>query len=206
MVAPLGCPDDAFLTLFTSAFTGLWESYSPSCVVLAVGADGLKGDPVVGQDGWRLTSRGLGDCVKLVSRYCGSRGNNEVDGNNNNNNNTTTTPLLILGGGGYNDVNAARTFATCTVASVEGVRANFEELMPPGIPESDPYFDRYSSNNFMMHTDEERTREMGEEGEPGYKEREEGLKKARGEVRDAISRIKGKALLGKRRYEADTFE
>ena len=85
--------------------------------------------------------------------------------------NKTKVPLLILGGGGYNDVNAARTFTTCTVASVEGVRKNFgRDLMPTEIPESDPFYARYSENGFLIHTHEEMTNVGGTEVTNGIRE------------------------------------
>jgi len=63
---PRGTSDLQFLAVFKRVFAGLWETYDPEGVVLAVGADGLGGDPIVGEDGWKLTSRGLAAAVEFV--------------------------------------------------------------------------------------------------------------------------------------------
>ena len=63
---PGGVTDDMFKSVFED---GLEKIIHANCehsqpfkaFVLAVGADGLYGDPIVGKDGWSLTTRGLAD-------------------------------------------------------------------------------------------------------------------------------------------------
>jgi histone deacetylase 8 len=105
VIIPRGCDDKNFIQIFKHALTNLLDAYKPDAVVLCVGADGLKDDPLVGNmDGWSLTSEGLAECVRTTSELCQG------------------IKLLLLGGGGYDPVRAARTFLLCTAAACESAR------------------------------------------------------------------------------------
>ncbi|GMI03887.1 hypothetical protein TrLO_g6676 [Triparma laevis f. longispina] len=147
---PGGVTDDMFKLVFESGLeriiTAHAEHSSPfSAFCLAVGADGLYGDPIVGLDGWSLSTRGLAESVRFVSLLC----------------KRLKMPLLILGGGGYKDVNAARTFGVCTVAACEAGREGVLSRLPDRIPDHE-YFPRYGPS-FSIHTDETTKGDYGSE-------------------------------------------
>ena len=104
------------------------------CVCPNQPSSSSPGDPIVGLDGWSLSTHGLARAVAFTARTC--------DG--------ARLPLLVLGGGGYNDANAVRTFATCTVAACEGVRPEIMGRFPDTIPEHE-FFPKYAPD-FMIHT------------------------------------------------------
>ena len=98
-------------------------------------SDGIKGDPVVGAEGWNLTPEGLAECVRLTANRCG--GHSRSSGG------AKPRKLLVLGAGGYHPTNAARTFLLSTAAACEGARPGmlWDEL-PKDVPQHE-FFGRY---------------------------------------------------------------
>ena len=96
--------DEEFLSIFEYSLKELTNAFDPSCIVLAIGTDGMHGDPLV-PDGWCLTTRALPRCVQLTASVSKA----------------SSLKLLLLGGGGYNDVNAARCFTACTASACSAV-------------------------------------------------------------------------------------
>mmetsp|Transcript_27063 Transcript_27063/g.39962 ORF Transcript_27063/g.39962 Transcript_27063/m.39962 type:complete len:498 (-) Transcript_27063:1062-2555(-) len=127
--------DKCMFSIFQYSVKNLMKAHKPTAVVLAVGGDGLKGDPLVGPDGWFLSTDGLANCTQLVAT--------EAKGRN--------AKLLLLGGGGYNDVNTARAFAVCTAASCCGIRPSMLSELPRDIPTHN-LIERYKPD-YQLHTD-----------------------------------------------------
>lgn len=128
--------DNNMVTMFQYALTKFLDAFDPSVVMLVVGADGLKGDPLVGHSGWRLTTRGLTECVTIMTKKC----------------HDLQKKLLILGGGGYDDVNCARAFTACTAAACSQLQPDVLRDLPEDIP-SHEFSNRYSPR-FSLHTEE----------------------------------------------------
>lgn len=127
--------DKAMLSIFQHAVKNLMKAYKPTAIVLAVGGDGLKGDPLVGPDGWFLSTKGLAACTQFVAIQSKRR----------------NAKLLVLGGGGYNDVNTARAFAVCTAASCCGIRPSMLNELPGDVPTHN-LIERYKPD-YQLHTD-----------------------------------------------------
>ncbi|GMI48992.1 hypothetical protein TrCOL_g6212 [Triparma columacea] len=167
---PDGVTDADFKPFYESVFDTVFTINETHCrggafkaVVLAVGADGLHGDPVVGRDGWSLSTHGLAGAVAHTARRCREM----------------KVPLLVLGGGGYDDVNATRAFGICTVAACEGVKPGVLSRLPPGAPEGE-YFHRYGPT-FSLHTSPtERGTYGGTDVGRGRRRVEGGMEDARG--------------------------
>jgi histone deacetylase 8 len=144
VIIPRGCDDKNFIQIFKHALTNLLDAYKPDAVVLCVGADGLKDDPLVGNmDGWSLTSEGLAECVRTTSELCQG------------------IKLLLLGGGGYDPVRAARTFLLCTAAACESARPGMlKNELPRDVPRH-RHFPRYGPDFRLINEseDSERTKE-----------------------------------------------
>jgi hypothetical protein len=123
---PQACYDSDFISIYQYTVGKLLEAYSPDAVVVCVGADGLKGDPIVGpMDGWNLSPEGLAECVRYTSDLC------------------QNIKLLVLGGGGYHPARTARTFLLCTAAACEGARPGLlRNELPRDIPQHE-HFPRY---------------------------------------------------------------
>jgi histone deacetylase 8 len=123
---PQACYENDFISIYQHTVGKLLDVYRPDAVVMCVGADGLKGDPIVGpMDGWNLTPEGLAECVRYTSDLC------------------QDTKLLVLGGGGYHPARTARTFLLCTAAACEGARPGLlRNELPRDIPRHD-HFPRY---------------------------------------------------------------
>ena len=132
---PKQTTSDEFVGIFTLALDKLVLAYDPNCIVLCVGSDGIKGDPVVGAEGWNLTPEGLAECVRLTANRCG--GHSRSSGG------AKPRKLLVLGAGGYHPTNAARTFLLSTAAACEGARPGmlWDEL-PKDVPQHE-FFGRY---------------------------------------------------------------
>lgn len=116
---PDNITDDEFGPVFERALLSLTDAFQPSAVVLAVGADGLADDPLVGSAGWSLSSRGISGCVRTAAVLCDRR----------------DIRLLVLGGGGYDDADTARTFLACTAAACCGIRPSALGELPEYLPE-----------------------------------------------------------------------
>lgn len=131
------CSDREFQILFRYALTSLADIYEPHAVVLCVGADGLRGDPLVGSTdlGWNLTPEGIAECVRIAAEHCGA----------------SNRKLLILGGGGYDAAATARTFLLCTAAACEGARPGmlWKEL-PKDMPRH-IHFPRYGPDFRLLN-------------------------------------------------------
>lgn len=144
VIIPRGCDDKNFIQIFKHALTNLLDAYKPDAVVLCVGADGLKDDPLVGNmDGWSLTAEGLAECVRTTSELCQG------------------IKLLLLGGGGYDPVRAARTFLLCTAAACESARPGMlKNELPRDVPRH-RHFPRYGPDFRLINEseDSERTKE-----------------------------------------------
>lgn len=98
-----------------------------------VGADGLKGDPVVGQsDQWNLTPEGIAECVRFTSHLARDK------------------KLLVLGGGGYHPARTARTFLLCTAAACESARPGLLTELPADVPKHE-FFPRYGPDFRLVH-------------------------------------------------------
>ena len=132
---PKQTTSDEFVGIFTLALDKLVLAYDPNCIVLCVGSDGIKGDPVVGAEGWNLTPEGLAECIRLTANRCG--GYSRSSGG------AKPRKLLVLGAGGYHPTNAARTFLLSTAAACEGARPGmlWNEL-PKDVPQHE-FFGRY---------------------------------------------------------------
>ena len=76
---PVGTSDIAFLYMFHKLLFGLVGVYDPDAIVLCVGADGLKDDPLVsgGTAGFDLTSFGDDNCDDDMSHFSRSEGSCE---------------------------------------------------------------------------------------------------------------------------------
>lgn len=123
---PRACYDSDFISIYQHTVGKLLDAYRPTAVVMCVGADGLKKDPIVGpMDGWNLTPEGLAECVRYTSDQC------------------QDTKLLVLGGGGYHPARTAKTFLLCTAAACEGARPGLlTNELPRDIPRHE-HFPRY---------------------------------------------------------------
>ena len=142
---PLRCTDDVFVDVYTSMINTVLslnnDASEPStaepfkCIVLAVGADGIKNDRLVSDQGWSLTSFSLSKITSLTCKL--SKKHN--------------LPILILGGGGYTPENYARTLTACTVGAAESYIPDLLKSVPEYVPDSDQYGDRYKPD-FRMHT------------------------------------------------------
>ena len=160
---PHACHDKDFIGIHRETFERLLNAYKPEAVVMCVGADGLKGDPLVGQnDGWNLSPEGLAECVRYSSELC-----REIK-------------LLVLGGGGYHPARTARTFLLCTAAACECARPGLLKELPRDVPRHE-YFPRYGPD-FRLVDDTADTDENEDRGQV-Y---ESSLKTARKEVDLAI--------------------
>ncbi len=184
---PDGLTDADFVPFYAEAFTRLLKDhaeFSPTgefkAVCLAVGADGLHDDPLVGPDGWALSTHGLSKIVAFTSTMC----------------KTNKLPLLILGGGGYRDINAARTFAVCTVAACEPFRPGVLSRLPPGVPEHE-FFPRYGPT-FEIHTPgpTERGTYGGSDCGRRKKRMDKGMEDARAILEVSLGGLKNKATGG----------
>jgi hypothetical protein len=123
---PQACSNNDFISIYQYTVEKLLDTYRPDAVTMCVGADGLKGDPIVGPiDGWNLTPEGLAECVRYTSALC------------------QDIKLLVLGGGGYHPARTARTFLLCTAAACEGARPGLlRDELPRDIPRHE-HFPRY---------------------------------------------------------------
>lgn len=142
---PPGCSDQDFIAIYQHAIGNLMNALNPEAVVLCVGADNLKGDPLVGQtDGWSLTPEGLAKCTRYTSHLC------------------RDIKLLVLGGGGYHPARTARAFLLCTAAACEAARPGLLNELPRDIPRHE-HFARYGPDfrllydHFGRHEAERRT-------------------------------------------------
>ena len=125
---PRQCTDEEFVGVYNFALQKLVPAHDPDTVVLVVGADGVKGDPLVGPEGWHLSPEGLAECVRLTAKYCGGN---------------KTTKLLVLGAGGYDPVRTARTFLLSTAAACEAARPGMLwKQLPKDVPQH-AHFARY---------------------------------------------------------------
>lgn len=130
VILPKLCSDDDLIPLFQETLASISNSFAPDVIVLCVGADGIRNDPLVGQaDGWSLSPEGLAECVRLSAQSCHASKDD--------------CKLLVVGGGGYNPSETARTFLLCTAAACEGARPGmlWDEL-PKDIPPHE-HFPRY---------------------------------------------------------------
>ena len=147
---PKQCTDEEFIALFTLSVDKLLPAYDPQYVVLCVGADGVKGDPIVGVEGWNLSPEGIAECVRLTAERCGA-----LHRTNNSSSADATKPrkLLVLGAGGYHPINAARSFLLSTAAACEGARPGmlWNEL-PKDVPQHE-YFGRYGPEFHLISPD-----------------------------------------------------
>ncbi|KAJ1981059.1 histone deacetylase hos1 [Dimargaris xerosporica] len=91
-----GLCDQTFTALFGRVLSQTVQAFSPDCIVLQCGCDGLAQDPT---KEWNLTPRGLGAAVTAAMSH--------------------SLPVLFLGGGGYNHPNAARCNVYLTSLIVE---------------------------------------------------------------------------------------
>jgi len=141
---PKQCNDDEMIGIFTLALDKLLVAYEPDYVVLCVGADGVKGDPIVGIEGWGLSPEGLAECVRLTAKRCDGHSGTKGYG---------STKLLLLGAGGYHPTNAARTFLLSTAAACEGARPGmlWNEL-PKDVPQHE-FFGRYGPEFQLISPD-----------------------------------------------------
>ena len=144
---PKQCTDEEFIAMFTLSIDKLLPAYDPHHVVLCVGADGVKGDPIVGVEGWNLSPEGIAECVRLTAERCGALYRT--------NSSSATKPrkLLVLGAGGYHPTNAARSFLLSTAAACEGARPGmlWNEL-PKDVPQHE-YFGRYGPEFHLISPD-----------------------------------------------------
>jgi len=125
---PRECTDKEFVGVYKLALQKLVPAHDPDAVVLVVGADGVKGDPLVGAEGWHLSPEGLAECVRLTAEYCGGN---------------KTRKLLVLGAGGYDPVTTARTFLLSTAAACEAARPGMLwKQLPKDVPQHS-HFARY---------------------------------------------------------------
>ena len=177
---PPGITDDLFLPLYSSAVSDLASAHasigSPfGSVCLAVGADGLADDPIVGRDGWALSTRGLSSAVRSTCLLAKK----------------LRLPLLVLGGGGYSDVNASRAFAACTVAACEGPREGVLARLPDRVPDHE-HFPRYAPT-FEIHTKATAKGEHGTgEGTRRGRRVWAGVEDARGVLRGALGEVEAR--------------
>lgn len=137
VIMPKSCTDGDFISMYQYTLENLLNVYRPQVVVLCVGADGVRGDPVVGNEGWNLTPEGLAECVRSTSR--------QVVGHKN-------LKLLVVGGGGYHAATTARTFLLCTAAACEAARPDLLEQLPRDVPRHQ-YFGRYGPD-FRLYCDQ----------------------------------------------------
>jgi len=122
---PQGCLDKDFVEIYQHTIKKLMNVFEPETVVMCVGADSLKADPLVGRtDEWNMTPEGVAQCVGYTSDLC-----REVK-------------LLVLGGGGYHPARTARTYLLCTAAACEGARPGLLQELPRDIPRHE-HFPRY---------------------------------------------------------------
>lgn len=144
---PKQCTDEEFIAIFALSIDKLLPAYDPHYVVLCVGADGVKGDPIVGVEGWNLSPEGIAECVRLTAERCGALYRT--------NRSSATKPrkLLVLGAGGYHPTNAARSFLLSTAAACEGARPGmlWNEL-PKDVPQHE-YFGRYGPEFHLISPD-----------------------------------------------------
>ena len=179
---PDGVTDADFVPFYKDTFdtvVDVNEKYCKGgkfeCVILAIGADGLHDDPIVGKDGWSLSTHGLSDAVAFTATRC-----RELE-----------LPLLVVGGGGYNDANAVRTFGVCTVAACEGIKPGVLSRLPPGAPEGE-HFHRYAPS-FALHTERtERGTYGGTDVGRGRRRVEGGMEDAKGVLGGWMTIVKGK--------------
>lgn len=141
---PKQCTDEEFLGIFTFSINKLLPAYDPHYVVLCVGADGVRGDPIVGVEGWNLSPEGLAECVRLTAKRCGAHSDSG---------DTKSRKLLVLGAGGYHPTNAARSFLLSTAAACEGARPGmlWHEL-PKDVPQHE-FFGRYGPEFQLISSD-----------------------------------------------------
>ena len=136
---PAGCNDTDFLGLFDQIFESVLPLFDPRAVVLCVGCDGLRGDPLVGQtDSWRLSPYGIASCVRRASAVCQRSG----------------LKLLVVGGGGYDPAETAKTLLLATAAACEGSRPGMLEELPTDVPRH-RYFHRYGPDFRLMPVETE---------------------------------------------------
>lgn len=207
---PEKCSDVDFLRTYDLALRKLVDVCDPDCVVLCVGADGVKGDPVATENdgGWSLSPEGLAECVRITTLLCS--GNAVVEGGGGALSTTRPTrrrrrKLLLLGGGGYRPAIAARTYLLCTAAACEGSRPGLlRNELPRDVPNHE-HFPRYGPEFRLVSegtvldrnvVDEER-RTDGTKGEVGIEEAttdgdepRSGAKNRDAEYRDALESAK----------------
>ena len=132
---PGQCADMEFVHIYKHALQKLLPAYDPDSVVLVVGADGVRGDPLVGTEGWHLSPEGLAECVRLTAECCGG----DKDGSGV----KRVRKLLVLGAGGYDPVRTARTFLLSTAAACEAARPGMLwKQLPKDVPQH-AHFARY---------------------------------------------------------------
>ena len=137
---PKNCTDVDFYESFQDTVQELVSAYKPNFIVMCIGADGLKGDPLVkgmGDDGWNLTPMGIAKSVKLVAGLCAQM----------------KIKLLLLGGGGYKDTSTALTYLLCTAGACEGVRPGLLDALPRDIPNHE-FFCRYGPSFELIPNNE----------------------------------------------------
>ena len=141
---PRGCTDGEFLGAYQHALDRLVPAYDPDAVVLCVGADGVRGDPLAGPEGWSLSPEGLAEAVRRAAELCGGGdGGGDGEGAGEGRSRSRRRKLLVLGAGGYDPATTARTFLLCTAAACEAARPGmlWEEL-PRDVPRHE-HFPRY---------------------------------------------------------------
>ncbi|KAJ3037728.1 Histone deacetylase 8 [Rhizophlyctis rosea] len=117
---PQNLQDTTFLSVFTRITTAAFEAFSPDAIVMECGTDGVVSDPLVGNDGWSLTVRGIAQAVEHVLSFRVSKDGKEVE---------KPVPTMLLGGGGYSNTTCARVWGVCTgVACLGGVESIGEDV------------------------------------------------------------------------------
>lgn len=169
---PAGCNDDDFHDIFQYAIKTLVQSYNPKVIVICVGVDGLKGDPLIqgqGEVGWSLTCEGYAKCLEFLATFTQNPSTTAT---------TTTKPssskhehsdtsakdtikLLVFGGGGYDPVQAAKTYLLCTASLCESIEPGFMKSgrISSDIP-SHRHFHRYGPNFELFSSEIEDDNEL----------------------------------------------
>lgn len=119
-----GMDDESYEQIFVPIMRRVNEIYRPNVIVLQCGADSLAGDRL---GDFNLTTRGHGNCVKLIRSF--------------------NVPMMMLGGGGYTVRNVSRCWTYETAIALN------EEIYDD-LPHSDDYFE-YFQPNFKLHINSE---------------------------------------------------
>eukprot|EP00760_Papus_ankaliazontas_P011420 PhM_4_TR14761/c0_g3_i1/m.18530/K11405/HDAC8; histone deacetylase 8 len=123
---PEGAPDDVYTKLFASAFKHACGVFAPACVIVVLGTDVLRGDPV---GALNVSIEGILSCLELV-QLCG-------------------LPTLLLGSGGYDDVACAKCLSSVTSLFVTGSCP----LPDTPVPDSCVDFEKFGPTFCLTTTD-----------------------------------------------------